>query len=619
MTEWKQVEEGVYTLQDSCRVYAVRGGEDEWLVINAGTDRMAGKFAQLGAVEQATVLLTHHFRDHTAGGAEFRRRGAKLWGPWYDREHLAGAQRAMSTKQILFLYDLAWDHFAPLAPLAVDRWMMDYERIILAGLTIEVVPTPAFTLGAVSYVVTLAGGRRLAFVGELMCAPGKVGRISPLQYNYNDLTGMENVLFSWDRVMAAAPDLVLPSMGEPFGELAAARSRWLENAARFEAVHPGIAKRLHGRSEVALEPVAPRIWRADGVSAETHFITGRSGRVLALDYGYDTRAVRFPMRLESWTRRPLLHSLGELRTKLGAPGIDTVIATHYHDDHVVGLPLLQRLHGCEVWAGDNFASLLERPQHYDRPCLWPEPIRVTRRLPLGEPFKWDDITVTLHPMSGHTEFSTLVCLEIDGLRVAHTGDQLFYLDPESQQITPPERGGVFSNHVYRNGLALGCYVDFVARLRAFAPALILSGHHRPYCPDDKLWGRLEAAARAFDIAHAAIMPLGPDDVHFGADSVAGKITPSQMTIPAGGPIAKIGGWVLNPLPAAGRAWLRFSAPDGLRIDPVELVLGVRARTPFSTTVRAAPDCPRGRHLVGLELEVRGKCFGHVVEAWVEVQ
>ncbi len=616
MNSWREVEPGVLLRRDSCNLYAVAGTDGAWLVINAGSGHHPLDLGEVGP-GRVTVLLTHHFRDHTAGATRLAaEHGALIAAPWTERDHLAGEQRAFQRKPTQLLYDLTWDHFAPIAPLPVGRWLLDYERATLAGLAVEVIPTPGVTMGAVTYLVTLPSGRRLAFVGELMAAPGRLARLSPLQYNYNDLTGVENVLDSWARVLAARPDLALPSLGEPFADCAAAVGRLRANYAGFEAVQPGIAARLAQPAPTGVAEVVPRLYRALGVSAEVHFLVGRSGRALALDYGYDTATVRFPNRLDAWNRRPLLHSVAALRAAAGVERITTVLATHYHDDHVAGVPLLQRLHGTELWAGENFADLLERPEDHDRPCLWPEPMRVARRLPLGERVVWEDATITLHPMTGHTEFSTLVLLEFDGRRVAHTGDQLFFLDPATGRLCGPEQGGVFTNHVYRNGLALGGYVDFVRRLRAFAPELILSGHHAPYRPDEALWDRLEAAAQAFDRLHRAIMPLGENEIHFGAESQAAKLVPHRLRLDPGRP-ASLRGWVLNPLGRRARADLRLvtNRPEwgGVRLA---LDLAAREKRSFALELPPVAGLPAGREPVALDLTVDGRPFGQVAEAWL---
>ncbi|MFA5057576.1 MAG: hypothetical protein WC485_05640, partial [Opitutaceae bacterium] len=260
----------------------------------------------------------------------------------------------------------------------------------------------------------------------------------------------------------------------------------------------------------------------------------------------------------------------------------------------------------------------ERPQDFDRPCLWPEPMKVSRRLPLGRTFHWEDIAITLYPMTGHTEFSTLICLEFDGHRIAHTGDQIFYYNPATMQLTAPEGGGVFTNHVYRNGLALGGYVDCVRRLCEFDPELILSGHYAPYRPTPELWRRLAAAAQAFDDAHCAIMPLESSDAHFGADSVAAKIVPHQLAIRAGSEGVQFQGWVLNPFNFPAQAKVQFRSAADLTARPLLLTLAPRTKQAFASVLSSGPSTAAGRHLLVLELEVDGKPFGQVAEAWVTV-
>ena len=108
------------------------------------------------------------------------------------------------------------------------------------------------------------------------------------------------------------------------------------------------------------------------------------------------------------------------------------------------------------------------------PALWHETIPVARRLPLHESFKWEGITFTLTPMSGHTRFATLISFEIDGQRVVHTGDQIFY-------DTGPWQAGAHmtTNHVYKNGLDTGCYHAVVDDLER-NPARL--GAHGSYAP-----------------------------------------------------------------------------------------------------------------------------------------
>jgi len=613
---WSTLEEGILLFRDSCNVYAVRGTNGRWLIVNAGTGAAAAHVSELGEVRGVTVLLTHHFRDHSAGAARFLSQGAEVVAPYWERGHMGGAQTESRSGDNWLLYNLAWDRFAPIEPLRISRWVMDYETTETAGLSVQVVPAPGVTMGAVTYVVDRPMGRRVAFVGELMCAEGKIPRLSPLQYEYNDLMGGQNVLASLSRVLALGPAAAYPSLGDPIGDLASGAARLRANLERFDSIQPGYAARLRG-SEDGIEEVIPRLYRAKSSIAETHFILGRSGRVLALDYGYATAGVALPRRAAFSTRRTLLHSVEALGQLTGRARIDTVVASHYHDDHIGGVGLLQRLFGTELWAGENFADLIERPAEFNRPCLWPEAIGVNKRLPLGEAVRWEDVSITLHPMVGHTEFSTLLLIEFEGHRVAHTGDQYFYQTSSGQNSAPHAGGAVFTNHVYRNGLALGGYAHCLSLLRAFEPELILSGHAVPYRPDAEAWRQLERASVEFDAIHKALMPIGEEEVHFGPESQAAMLQPYSLHMPGAGGTVRIHGWVLNPFNRKVRARLRFETPyPGWSAAPIELALGGRQKCAFEGTLGVPPGTRCRRLPIALDLDVDGRPFGQVAEAWV---
>ena len=100
-----------------------------------------------------------------------------------------------------------------------------------------------------------------------------------------------------------------------------------------------------------------------------------------------------------------------------------MIPTHYHDDHVAGLDLLRDVEGTEVWAPENVAPILLEPSRYDLPCLWFHSIDVDRVLTLGEPLRWHEYELLLHPLPGHTLYAVAIEVEVDGKRILATGDQ----------------------------------------------------------------------------------------------------------------------------------------------------------------------------------------------------
>lgn len=615
---WELIESNLWRLRDSCDVWAVRGPRG-LVLVNAGTgNNVARALPEIAQPDEAvTVLLTHYFRDHVDGAIALHETGATILANWGDREYYTDSGRIFAARETYVSYENRWETFAPVRPIPVDGWLRDYETRSVAGLTWEVIPTPGQSVGASSYLVTMADGHRWAFVGELISAPGKTGRMAPLQYNYNDLSGAVNVYHSCGRLMQAAPDALFPSKGdglihEPQTALALLRT----NLRTLKRIAPDFTANLTDLTAPDyddLTEVIPGRLFINRNEANVHFLVSDSGKVLALDYGYDSPALREPSRPHSAARRALLHGMVGLQ-KRGYTRVDTVLVTHHHDDHIAGIPLLQRLFNSEVWAGENFADILERPERYDRPCLWYEPIPVVRKLPLGIPFEWEGIRFILHPMSGHTRFSTLVCFEVDGVRVVHTGDQIFF-DPWEWQ----SGAKLFTNHVYKNGLDVGCYRETLAHLRAFRPDWILTGHTNAYQPGDDWYEAIEQGAQAFDDVHRALMPLENTDVHFGAESQPAKLAPyhAHLPEPTGEPFV-FDGWVLNPYPKPQTAVLRLVCPGDWYSEPITVALDPRQQKVFVLTVTIPSQTRCRRVPVALDVTVGGQAFGQVTEALVTV-
>ena len=258
---------------------------------------------------------------------------------------------------------------------------------------------------------------------------------------------------------------------------------------------------------------------------------------------------------------------------------------------------------------------MENPTRYDRPCLWHELIKVANHIPNGETVYWDDIAITVYPMSGHTRFATLLCLEIDGVRVAHTGDQVFFGTPDGSAFGPGAEP--FTNHVYKNGLDIGCYKQSLADLRAFGPDWILTGHTIPYQTSAEWYQTIERGAIAFDEVHQVLMALGDDDIHFGAESQGGKLKPYQLHLPDGGD-AQFDGWILNPFPSPQRAIIQLIGPPDWESEVVEVDLGPREQKEIRIGMKLPADVRCRRHPVGLDLVGGDRPFGQVSEALVTV-
>ena len=103
----------------------------------------------------------------------------------------------------------------------VKRWVEPGDRVQLSGTLFEVLETPGFTRGAVSYVAELEG-KRIGFTGDLMYGDGKLLDL----YSYQDAipaaqirgyhgygARLADLVASLDRIIGAKLDVAVPARG----------------------------------------------------------------------------------------------------------------------------------------------------------------------------------------------------------------------------------------------------------------------------------------------------------------------------------------------------------------------------------------------------------------------
>ena len=138
--------------------------------INQFTVSSGGKTVAIyGAVKGAdTVLLTHHRRD-----AHGKLAGA-IVAPEAERVHFEKAREfwaGFAKKR--FHYYTQQSTKILVEPMRVERWVKGGEVVEWEGLRFEVIDTPGFTRGSVSYLATI-DDKRVAFTGDLIYGDGKI-------------------------------------------------------------------------------------------------------------------------------------------------------------------------------------------------------------------------------------------------------------------------------------------------------------------------------------------------------------------------------------------------------------------------------------------------------------
>jgi glyoxylase-like metal-dependent hydrolase (beta-lactamase superfamily II) len=589
-----RLDDNVFRFDDTCNVYAIRSGR-EAVLIDFGSGDVLDRLDAIGVDRVTDVLLTHHHRDQAQGLARATAAGIRVWVPPVEQELVAGADRHWLARQVANDYDLRQDRFSLLEQVEIAGTVAEYRTRGYGAVELYALPTPGHTVGSVSY---LFGD--LAFTGDLVYGNGQLWSVAATQWTYTGSEGPLATYLSAGVVARRGPRLLLPSHGapieDPAGSLELLRARVRELAElRLEQPYD-----LDAWESAPWVEVTPHLLRNRTSFATSYALLSETGAALLLDWGYD-QATGVDMPTDRAGRRPLLTSLDRLDAR-----VEAVAITHYHDDHVAGVDLLRDVLGAEVWAPANVAPVLERPERLDLPCLWFDPVRVDRVLPLGEPFRWHEYELTVHPLPGHTRYQAAYAFEVDGRRVLATGDQQA-LGPDGRPIL---------NYQYRNGFRPDDYVATAELYAALRPQLLVTGHWGAHEVDDAFVGRIARDGARLAALHRELLPL--DEIDLGPGGFAARIEPYRATVPTGGSL-ELDVVVRNPFARDETAAVGLVVPAGWTVEPrgAELELGPGAEATARFRLTAGAPSPRAR--IGADLTVGSTRLGQQAEALVEVR
>ena len=198
-------------------------------VVNSAIIRGAKQTAVVyGASEDSPpkadwVLLPHHRRDVVWAAESLIENGSKVIAPEAERALIETPEQYWGEFQQKRFHDYAQQTTKVLARgIKVDRWISEGDTSDLGEVVLEVLETPGFTRGSVSYVAR-SEERTIVFSGDLIAGPGKLLDI----YSYQDAIEEANIrgyhgyggrfaalLASIEKVKALKPDVLVPARGE---------------------------------------------------------------------------------------------------------------------------------------------------------------------------------------------------------------------------------------------------------------------------------------------------------------------------------------------------------------------------------------------------------------------
>jgi glyoxylase-like metal-dependent hydrolase (beta-lactamase superfamily II) len=607
-----EIAPGLFRVRDTCHVYVlvaphVEGRERTGIAIDFGSGLVLEHLEEMGLDRLTDVLMTHHHRDQAQGLAAAVEAGIAIHVPPVEQDLFARVDQMWAGRQVVNDYNLRQDRFSLLDPVPVSGLVPEYRTACFGGVDVHVLPTPGHTPGSVSYLADVAGSR-VAFTGDLIYAPGKVWSLAATQWSYTENEGPAMTVLSCHQLLEQGLDLLCPSHGEPMTDPGKALTTLATRMQAYVDSRRPQPWDLKGRLEDPFERLTPHLLMNRSSFSYCYVLLSESGAAMLFDFGFDM-TTGLPAGTDRAARRPWLASLPALRRKYGVTDIEVAVPTHYHDDHVAGMPWLRDVEGTQIWTPAHIAPVLAAPLHDDIPCQWYDPIPSDLRLPVGETFRWREYAITVHELPGHTLFAAAYELEVDGTRVLVTGDQQDGLG------VPGERREIL-NYQYKNLFRIEDYRNSAALYRRLSPDLMVSGHWSPRWVDDEYLEMLTAQGEELVALHHDLLPL--DELDLGADSILCRLNPYYSATTPGGDLV-LTATVRNPWPREVTATVRPVVPAGWTLResarPLTLPPQGSGRVDIALAVGALP---RRRARVAVDVTVGDLRLGQHAEALVDI-
>lgn len=292
----------------------------------------------------------------------------------------------------------------------------DQDTLHWQGLSIKTLETPGMENGNLSFVFNL-DDKKVCFAGNLLNTDGTIDSLVPMQESTNGLMGYHSMmgtykllLSSLERISAEQPDILITSHGrvsfEPQMVIHETMQR-LKKAVRafafcsslnhfFPDYDSDVGIKLDEISTFALpfniirvpnaEVVVRSVKNEEYYTATSFLIISKTRRGFLIDCGSEA----------------VTDSLQELISNGTITGLDGCYITHYHQDHVEGLPRLQQYFDIPVYADRIFSDILENPERYRLPCLSPISIHGIIPTDTDRALKWSEYILTFSWLPGQT-------------------------------------------------------------------------------------------------------------------------------------------------------------------------------------------------------------------------
>jgi len=467
----------LYVWTDTCNVYVLKR-DDKAILIDLGNGSVLKQLPKLGIKQVDWILFTHHQREQCQGIGLVDRDITKVAAP--DEEEDLFETPTEFRKWFPKLGDKYTVYGAsysrpPRQPISLNRTLTHGESFDWEGLKLDCRLTPGHSPGSLSYLLR-KDEKTIAFTGGVMHDGSKMTNWFDSEWDYGFGKGIDVLIGSVGDLIKENLHIACPSHGPIINhahqqfrtyeeKLKTFRASYIRGYPVFDSTEEQRDSYSKPTKVPLISQVTPHLYKLSHETKGKNFaiIISDSGRGLILDAGL------FPETM-------LEEIIVGLRKHMGLKEIDAFWISHMHGDHFLLGPALKEKYGAEAWTLDIIADKCEHPRRYDYSALVSsygsgiDGMAIEKRFKNGESVMWEGYKIQVDWMPGQTEFGCCLWLEIDGQRIAFTGDNLFGTPSDVNQ-DGHEAVVARNSAILEEGYLLGS-----AYLKDLKPDIVMGSH-----------------------------------------------------------------------------------------------------------------------------------------------
>lgn len=611
----------VFVYHSTCQVYVLRAG-DSAMLFNLGDGSVLDHLEDVGVKTVDWVVFTDHHREQCQGIDRVDRRVTKIAAPKDEQALFETPLEFRKWKPTLgdaFTVHGASYVRPPAAAIKIDRLLPPGEILTWRGHEITCVSTPGHSPGGMCYAMR-KDGKSCAFTGGVMYNGARLTNWFDTEWDYGFAKGLDTLIESVQRLKGLKLDVAFPAYGPVIDQ---ADEQLADYHRKLLALHPdylrgypvnNLTQRPQADPNVkatAIEQivqVTPHLYKFSDQLAGKNFaiIISDNGHGLLLDCGL------FP--------ELLLHELiNQMQSHLGLKVIDALWINHMHGDHFTLGAELKKRYGVKIWTLDRIVDKVENPLNYDYCALITsydptyEGLKVDRPLKDGEIVDWEGYKLHIDWMPGQTEFGNCLWLQLDGKRIAFTGDNLFG-DPADAAQNGHEAVVARNSAIFEEGYLLGSRY-----LRDLKPDIVMGAHNVLMANPAGFLERYHEWSKRIIAHYRALLPDANYEYQFDPFWVSAypyrvdlqSKRSQQVTVT-----------VRNFRDKTQHHHIQLRLPAGITAEPAVLAGSVAAKSRQTFTVLLSADPGRvrgGVQMIPFDITLDGKHYGELFDFLTQVK